>query len=120
MPLRRPMKTLSGERLNGTVPMESLPHPNTKRWVVRRKAGVVAAVRSGDMTIEEACRVYQLSEEEFLSWQRAFEIHGLAGLRTTRIQQYRLSRSARAAPPRRQKRRVEPNPLRQATPSEVS
>jgi transposase-like protein len=88
--------------------------------VARRKAAVVAAVRSGDMTIEEACRVYQLSEEEFLSWQRAFEIHGLAGLRTTRIQQYRRSRSARAVPAASPKRRVEPKPLRQATPSEVS
>jgi hypothetical protein len=36
-----------------------------------------------------------LSEEEFLSWERAFERHGLAGLRTTRVQQYR------APPPRR-------------------
>jgi transposase-like protein len=77
--------------------MEILPHPNTKRWVVRRKAAVVAAVRSGGITIEEACRVYQLSEEEFHSWERALENHGLAGLRTTRIQEYRASRPARAA-----------------------
>jgi transposase-like protein len=80
-------------------PSASLPPPNTKRWVIRRKAAVVAAVRSGGITIEEACRFYQLSEEEFHSWERAFEIHGLAGLRATRIQQYRLPRSAR--PPRR-------------------
>jgi len=53
--------------------MENLPPPNTKRWVVRRKAAVVAAVRSGAITIEEACHYYQLSEEEFLSWERAFE-----------------------------------------------
>ena len=36
-----------------------------------------------------------LSEEEFLSWQRAFETHGLAGLRATRVQQYRGSRPPR-------------------------
>ena len=76
--------------------MESLPPPNTKRWVVRRKAAVVAAVRSGGITIEEACRVYQLSEEELRSWERAFETHGLAGLRATRVQQYRRPRRARA------------------------
>ena len=35
-------------------------------------------------------------KEEFLSWERAFEIHGLAGLRVTRIQQYRSPRAARA------------------------
>jgi hypothetical protein len=47
------------------------------------------------MTIEEACRYYQLSEEEFLSWERALENHGLAGLRATRVQQYRAPRSRR-------------------------
>jgi hypothetical protein len=57
--------------------------------VVRRKAAVVAAVRAGKITMEEALRRYQLTEEEFLSWQRALESHGLPGLRATRIQQYR-------------------------------
>ena len=81
--------------------MEDLPPPNTRRWVVRRKAAVVAAVLIGKMTIEEVCHIYQLSEEEFLSWQRAFETHGLAGLRVTRTQQYRTSRGARTPPRRR-------------------
>ena len=87
------MKASLGESVGGTRLTEQMPHPNTKRWVVRRKAAVVAAVRSGEVTLEEACRVYQLSKEEFLSWDRAFELHGLAGLRVTRIQQYRGSRS---------------------------
>lgn len=65
---------------------------------MRRKAAVVAAVRSGGITIEEACRVYQLSQEELLSWDRAFELHGLPGLRVTRIQQYRGSHSAQHHP----------------------
>ena len=65
---------------------------------MRRKAAVVAAVRSGGITIEEACRLYQLSKEELLSWDRAFEIHGLAGLRVTRIQQYRVSHSPQHHP----------------------
>ena len=78
--------------MGGTWLIERLPHPNTKRWVVRRKAAVVVAVRSGWVTLEEACRVYQLSKEELLSWDRAFELHGLAGLRVTRSQQYRRSR----------------------------
>jgi hypothetical protein len=80
--------------------MASLPPRDTKRWVVRRKAAVVAAVRTGGITVEEACRYYRLSEEELLSWTRAFETHGLAGLRATRIQQYRLPRSARPGPRR--------------------
>jgi hypothetical protein len=88
-------ETLSGEPPIRTRLLESLPPQNTKRWVVRRKAAVVAAVRGGGITIEEACRYYQLSEEEFLSWERALESHGLAGLRATRVQQYRAPRSRR-------------------------
>jgi Protein of unknown function (DUF1153) len=91
------MQTLSDESLSRTVLMENLPPPDTKRWVVRRKAAVVAAVRSGGLTIDEACRVYQLSKEELLSWDHAFELHGLAGLRATRIRQYRSPRLARVA-----------------------
>jgi len=44
---------------------------------------------------EEALRRYHPTEEEFLSWQRAFEAHGLPGLRAARIQQYRGSRPPR-------------------------
>ena len=32
-----------------------LPSPNTRRWVIRRKAEVVAAVRGGLLTLEDAC-----------------------------------------------------------------
>ena len=66
-----------------------LPPPNTKRWVIRRKAEVVAAVRGGLLSLEEAYQRYTLTVEEFLSWQRAIDKHGLAGLRATRVQQYR-------------------------------
>ena len=70
-------------------PMAELPPPGVKRWTIRRKAAVLTAVATGVLTREEACRRYQLSEEEFFSWQQAFETHGLYGLRTTRFQQYR-------------------------------
>ena len=73
---------------------DSLPPPNTKRWVIRRKAEVVAAVRGGVMTLDEACRRYTLSVEEFLAWQRAIERHGVPGLRATRVQHYRSSPAA--------------------------
>lgn len=66
-----------------------LPPSDTKRWVIRRKAEVVAAVRGGLLSLEEACTRYTLTVEEFLSWQASIDRHGLAGLRTTRIQQYR-------------------------------
>lgn len=73
--------------------IDDLPSPETKRWVIRRKAEVVAAVRGGLLTLEEACDRYTLSVEEFLSWQRAIDQNGLAGLRVTRVQQYRAHNS---------------------------
>ena len=66
-----------------------LPPPGNQRWVIRRKAEVVAAVRGGLLSLEEACERYVLTVEEYLSWQRSIDRHGLAGLRTTRIQDYR-------------------------------
>jgi hypothetical protein len=69
--------------------LADLPPANTQRWVIRRKAEVVAAVRGGLLSMEEACDRYKLTSEEFAGWQSAIERHGLAGLRTTRIQQYR-------------------------------
>jgi hypothetical protein len=66
-----------------------LPPTNTGRWVIRRKAEVVAAVRGGLISLEEALERYGLTLDEFVSWQRSIERHGLAGLRTTRLQQYR-------------------------------
>jgi len=66
-----------------------LPAPDTKRWVIRRKAEVIAAVRSGLLSLEEACNRYMLTVDELLSWQDAVDQHGMAGLRATRVQRYR-------------------------------
>ncbi len=71
------------------ITLADLPPPDTKRWVIRRKAEVVAAVRGGLLTLEQACERYTLSTEEFLSWQSAIEAHGMPGLRATRVQLYR-------------------------------
>jgi Protein of unknown function (DUF1153) len=75
--------------IGSNVSLDSLPPPETKRWVIRRKAEVVAAVRAGLLSLEEACARYTLSVEEFLSWQRLVDSHGLPGLRVTRLQDYR-------------------------------
>lgn len=69
--------------------VDDLPPPETTRWVIRRKAEVVAAVRGGLLSVEDACKRYNLTLEEFESWRRAIERHGLPGLRTTRLQHYR-------------------------------
>ena len=72
-----------------TVTQDDLPPPNTKRWVFRRKATIVRAVHQGVLSADEACKRYQLSIEEFETWQRLVEKHGPLGLRVTRLQDYR-------------------------------
>lgn len=66
-----------------------LPPKTTKRWVIRRKAEVVAAVRGGLLSLESACERYSLTAEEYASWERAIDRYGMQGLRATRVQQYR-------------------------------
>jgi hypothetical protein len=61
----------------------------TKRWTVRRKAAVVDAVRGGWVPLEEVCRQYHLSVDEFVAWERDIDRYGIPGLRTTRYQIYR-------------------------------
>jgi len=72
-----------------TLTLPDLPPPDTQRWVCRKKAQVVAAVRGGLLTLSEACERYALSIEEFLSWEYAIDAFGIEGLRTTRAQEYR-------------------------------
>jgi len=75
--------------LGKQMSLEDLPAPSTKRWVIRRKAEVVAGVRGGLLTLDEACNRYNLTVDEFRSWQRLLESHGVKGLRTTKIKKYR-------------------------------
>jgi hypothetical protein len=75
--------------LGEPLTLDSLPPANTTRWVVRRKAEVVAAVNGGLLTVDEACARYSLTLEEFASWQRAVDRSGMHGLRVTRIQYYK-------------------------------
>jgi len=88
---------IDGAGADHAVPPVELPSPETRRWVVRRKAVVVHAVRSGSISLQEACRRYHLSIEEFLAWQRAIERHGVPGLRVTRLQIYRDTDEPRQA-----------------------
>ena len=75
--------------LGEPLTVDSLPAPGTTRWVVRRKAEVVAAVNGGLLSIDEVCDRYGLTLEEFAGWQRAVDRSGMQGLRVTRIQHYR-------------------------------
>ncbi|KQO05646.1 MULTISPECIES: CtrA inhibitor SciP [unclassified Sphingomonas] len=83
----RPGKVIGplGEQLT----LDTLPPPGTTRWVVRRKAEVVAAVNGGLLSVDDVCARYGLTVEEFASWQRAIDRSGMPGLRVTRIQHYK-------------------------------
>ncbi|MFD1033832.1 DUF1153 domain-containing protein [Sphingomonas hankookensis] len=83
----RPAKVIGP--LGEPLTIDSLPPPDTTRWVVRRKAEVVAAVNGGLLSVDDVCMRYNLSAEEFAGWQRAVDRSGMPGLRVTRIQHYK-------------------------------
>jgi hypothetical protein len=66
-----------------------LPAPDTQRWVIRRKAGVVTAVQGGLLTLDEACNRYGLTANEFMTWQASLDRYGVNGLKMKRFDHYR-------------------------------
>ena len=78
----------SGQR---QMMLNELPPPDTKRWVIKRKAAVVAAVKNGVITLDDVCWLYDISAEEFLIWQEMVDKHGIRGLRVTKLQEFRAS-----------------------------
>jgi uncharacterized protein DUF1153 len=83
--------------------LADLPSPETKRWVIRRKAEIVAAVRGGLLSLEDALSRYKLNSDEFKSWELCIDCYGIAGLRVTQAQIYltsisRLRKLRRRAP----------------------
>lgn len=67
-----------------------LPPADTRRWVPRRKARVVAAVEGGLLSPEEAFARYDITREEYENWRISMSRHGLRGLRVTRLRDMRL------------------------------
>jgi hypothetical protein len=74
----------SEQDLCAQLTMADLPPPDTRRWVARRKAEVAAAVQTGLLTVEDACRRYRLTREELSGWQRGLHQFGVRGLQATR------------------------------------
>ena len=71
--------------------INDLPPPDTRRWVIRRTAEVIVAIRGGLINRDEACERYGISDDELLSWEDLLDRQGVRGLRTTRLQEYRGS-----------------------------
>lgn len=68
---------------------DDLPPVDTKRWVARRKAQILAAIGDGRLSRADACLRYRISEAELRLWERAVACAGVPGLRVTRVQIYR-------------------------------
>jgi hypothetical protein len=78
-----------------------LPSPDTKRWVMRRKAVIAAAVRGGLISLEEAANRYRLHPQELMSWHYYIDRYGFSALRTTKIQTYVRPGQHKAPSPKR-------------------
>ena len=85
------------EPFDRDLSLRDLPSPNIKRWHIQRKAMVVTAVRTGLIDVAEACARYGITIEEFLSWERLLDEHGMRGLRTTYLKKYRQPANVEAA-----------------------
>ncbi len=68
---------------------DMLPPADTVRWVSRRKAQVVCAVRGDLISRQEACDRYGISDDELSTWEKLLDDHGPKALRVTRTQVYR-------------------------------
>jgi hypothetical protein len=95
---KRPLSYVVGPD-GSPLTLGDLPPDHTERWPISRKGKVVAAVRGGLLSLEEACQRYALSVEEFLGWQYAIDRFGLKGLRVSWLEEYR-TRSGRVIPGR--------------------
>jgi hypothetical protein len=69
-----------------------LPPVKPTRWFPAHKANVVAAVRGGLLTADQACKRYKLTAEEFSIWLEAFDTHGTMGLKVAHVTRLRKSR----------------------------
>ena len=70
-----------------------LPNQSNMRWTTQRKAIVVLAVEGGLIALDEACSLYSISIDEYLTWRYRFEHFGLLGLRSSKEHYYRYARA---------------------------
>ena len=78
--------------------LTQLPPPGTKRWVARRKAVVVLAVRTGLISLQEVCHSITYRARNFSRGSApligmAFRGFGLRDYRSTVIQTRRVLRN---------------------------
>lgn len=77
------------------VPTFILPPKRIRRWVARHKASILVAVAEGLLSRPEACARYNISDEEFSAWTRAYARFGLSGLKAKTLARGGLRRDSR-------------------------
>ncbi len=71
--------------------VDTLPPADTVRWVPRRKAQLLCAIREGLISRQDVYDRYGVSDAELFSWEKLLDDHGLGALRVTSTQRYRKS-----------------------------
>lgn len=79
---------------------DDLPEHADIRWIRRRKARVVAAVRAGIFGLHEALERYSLSIEEFMEWEREVAAEMDKRRRTGRMRELTIMRGKSGRPGR--------------------
>jgi len=79
---------LEGESLT----RDDLPEHADVRWVRRRKARVVAAVRAGILSLHESLERYSLSLDEVMEWEREVSAELAERRRTGRMRELTVMR----------------------------
>lgn len=73
----------------------ALPQTWQGRWTAWRKAAVVAGIRRGAITVDEAAERYMLSREELAAWDRGLARDGITGLLAKRQRAVSAAQGAR-------------------------
>lgn len=73
-----------------SITLRDLPNPSSSaRWVMSRKAIVIALIKGGAITIDDVLGYYQtLSKEELVGWMTDADKHGMKALRVTKSNLY--------------------------------
>src|SRR5437588_9130998 len=88
-----------GENRNPKSPEN---RPQTRRFLqirllqLRRSATPFNGLAVLHGRLDQVCRIYTLSLEEFLAWERDMDRYGVPGLRATRYQIYRQTETRKA------------------------
>jgi transposase-like protein len=69
-PINQTLFLLKRKYLADWPRMPDPPLKGCEKMTPQRKAAVLAAVRTGALTVEEACRLYEISRAEFQAWHR--------------------------------------------------